>query len=133
MNSSILKGFHILLVEDNELNMEIAETLLSEHGAEVTEAWNGKEAVEIFKASGPHTFDIIVMDIMMPELNGHEAAAMIRSMERLDAQTVPIIAMSANSFKDDIQRSMDAGMNGHISKPVDPAHLCAALNEYIER
>lgn len=108
-----------LLVEDNELNMEIAEFLLEGEGMIVVKASNGKEAVEKFAASEVGGFDIIFMDVMMPVMNGLDAARKIRSMTRADAQTIPVIAMTANAFQDDVQRSFEAGMNVHITKPLD--------------
>ena len=96
-----IKGLHILLAEDNELNMEIAEFLLQNEGADVTKAWNGQEAVELFRKSGPGGFDVILMDIMMPVMNGYEATKMIRSLDREDAKEIPIIAMTANAFTED--------------------------------
>ena len=131
MDNTVLRGKHILLVEDNELNMEIAALFLTEHGASVTKAWNGREAVERFAASAPGQFDLILMDIMMPEMNGLEATRAIRALTRPDAKTIPILAMSANSFQDDVQRSLEAGMNGHVSKPIDSTRLCAVLSGYI--
>ena len=117
--ASLLSGKNVLLVEDNELNMEIADMLLCSCGANVTKAWNGKEAVERFAESEVGYFDLIFMDIMMPEMDGLEAARRIRALDRPDAGSVPISAMSANAFADDIQKSTEAGMNGYISKPVD--------------
>lgn len=108
-----------LVVEDNELNMEIAQFLLEGEGMIVVKASNGKEAVEKFAASDEGGFDIIFMDVMMPVMNGLDAARKIRSMPRPDARTIPIIAMTANAFQDDVQRSIDAGMNAHITKPLD--------------
>ncbi len=122
---SVLEGKNVLLAEDNELNMEIAEFLLTDRGAKVTKAWNGEEAVDIFAASETGFFDIIFMDIMMPVKDGLTATREIRSLDREDEKTVPITAMSANAFSDDIQRSLDAGMNAHISKPIDEAKLTA--------
>ncbi len=118
-----LKDIHILLAEDNELNMEIAEFFLKEHGARVTRAWNGKEAVDIFRKSEPGAFQLIFMDIMMPVMNGLEACRAIRSLSRPDAADVPIAAMSANALESDMQRSREAGMNGHIGKPVNERKL----------
>lgn len=126
-----LAGRHILLAEDNELNMEIAEFLLTEHGAQVTKAWNGQEAVEQFAASAPGEFDLVLMDIMMPVMDGLEATRAIRRMDRPDAKTVLISAMSANSFADDIQRSLEAGMNEHISKPVDEKKMIVAVSQLL--
>ena len=114
-----IKGLHILLAEDNELNMEIAEFMLQNEGVEVTKAWNGQEAVEIFRKSKPGEFDVILMDIMMPVMNGYEATKKIRSLDREDAKVVPIIAMTANAFTEDRLRAKEAGMDEHIAKPVD--------------
>ena len=122
---SALEGKNVLLAEDNELNMEIAEFLLTDRGAKVTKAWNGEEAVNAFADSEIGFFDIIFMDIMMPVKDGLTATREIRSLDREDAKTVPITAMSANAFSDDISRSLEAGMNAHISKPIDEAKLTA--------
>ena len=115
----VIKGVKILLVEDNELNMEVAEYLLKEQGAVLTKAWNGKEAVELFEQSKPGELDVILMDIMMPVMNGLEAARQIRSLNRPDAEKIPILAMTANAFQDDVDRSLEAGMTAHITKPLD--------------
>lgn len=125
-----LEGTQVLLVEDNALNMEIAEFLLTNHGLIVTKAWNGKEAVDVFAQTEPGTFDIIFMDIMMPELNGLEATEQIRAMQRSDAKSIPIIAMTANAFADDIQQSRDAGMNEHLSKPLDEQKMFMMIRKY---
>ena len=114
-----IKGLHILLAEDNELNMEIAEFMLQNEGADVIKAWNGQEAVELFRKSEPGEFDVILMDIMMPVMNGYEATKMIRSLDREDAKEVPIIAMTANAFTEDRIRAKAAGMDEHVAKPVD--------------
>ena len=114
-----IKGLHILLAEDNELNMEIAEFVLQNEGADVTKAWDGQEAVELFRNSEPGEFDVILMDIMMPVMNGYEATKMIRSLDREDAKKIPIIAMTANAFTEDRIRAKEAGMNEHVAKPVD--------------
>ena len=114
-----IKGLHILLAEDNELNMEIAEFVLQNEGADVTKAWNGQEAFELFRNSEPGEFDIILMDIMMPVMNGYEAARMIRSLDREDAREIPIIAMTANAFTEDRIKAKEAGMDEHVAKPVD--------------
>ncbi len=105
-----IRGLHILLAEDNDLNMEIAEFMLQNEGVEVTKAWDGQEAVELFRKSEPGEFDVILMDIMMPVMNGYEAAKMIRSMDREDAKAIPIIAMTANAFAEDRIRAKKAGM-----------------------
>ena len=114
-----LAGGRVLLVEDNEMNAEIAQIQLEEYGMKVTSVANGKEAVEAFESNPPGTFDLILMDIMMPVMNGYEATKAIRAMrDREDADTIPIIAMTANAFAEDVQASLDAGMNAHISKPL---------------
>ena len=114
-----LNGIRVLLAEDNELNAEIAEVQLEELGMKVTRAIDGKQAVELFVDSPAGTFDVILMDIMMPRMNGYEATRSIRSiMSRPDGRTIPIIAMTANAFAEDVQASMDVGMNGHLSKPI---------------
>ena len=122
-----IQGMHILVVEDNELNMEIAEYLLTEEGAVVTKAWNGREALNIFTNSEIGSFAVILMDIMMPEMDGLEATRRIRALDRADAKSVPIIAMSANTFDDDIAKSRDAGMNTHLAKPLDFDKLVKAI------
>ena len=127
-----IKGLHILLAEDNELNMEIAEFVLQNEGAVVTKAWNGQEAVERFKKSEPGEFDAILMDIMMPVMNGYEATKRIRFMEREDAKTIPIIAMTANAFTEDRIRAKEVGMDEHISKPVDAKLLVKVIYELAE-
>ena len=131
METSI-HGLHILLAEDNELNMEIAEFILQNEDAVVTKAWNGQEAVEIFRKSRPDEFDAILMDIMMPVMNGYEAAKMIRSLDRENAKVIPIIAMTANAFTEDRMRAKEAGMNEHIAKPVDGKLLVKVINELVK-
>ena len=114
-----LIGAKILMAEDNDLNAEIAMVQLEELGIQVTRAADGKEALKIFASNQPGTFDIIFMDIMMPKMNGYEATKAIRALQnRPDARTIPIIAMTANAFAEDVQASLDAGMNGHIAKPI---------------
>ncbi len=127
-----IKGLHILLAEDNELNMEIAEFVLRNEGAEVTKAWNGQETVERFRNSEPGEFDAILMDIMMPVMNGYEAVKMIRSLDREDAKTIPVIAMTANAFTEDRRRAKEAGMDEHISKPVDVKSLIKVIRKLVE-
>jgi len=126
-----IKDSRILLVEDNELNMEIAEQLLSDQGAYVTEAFNGLDALEKFKASSVGYYDIILMDIMMPEMDGISATKAIRALQRPDAQNIPIIAMTANVYDEDIKRTQEAGMNAHIGKPVNIPTLLKLLSNYI--
>ena len=131
--AQVLDGAHILLVEDNELNMEIAEYFLVEKGAQVTKAWNGQEAVDIFAKSEPGDFQLIIMDIMMPVLNGLDATKKIRRMQRRDAETIPIIAMTANAFQDDVESSMRAGMNAHITKPLDMDIMLKTIHDLLKR
>ena len=126
-----IKGLHILLAEDNELNMEIAEFMLQNEGADVTKAWNGQEAVELFRKSEPGEFDAILMDIMMPVMNGYEAAKTIRSMDRKDAKAIPIIAMTANAFTEDKLKAKEAGMDEHIAKPVDVKLLVKVISRLV--
>lgn len=114
-----LSGKKALLVEDNEINLEIATIMLQDLGLIVTPAQNGKEALDIFEQSDTHTFDYIFMDVMMPVMDGLEATRRIRSLNREDAKTTPIIALSANAFEDDIKECLDAGMNAHVAKPID--------------
>ena len=118
-DSTDLTGVKILMAEDNDLNAEIAMVQLEELGIHITRASDGKEALKIFASNQPGTFDIIFMDIMMPKMNGYEATKAIRALQnRPDARTIPIIAMTANAFAEDVQASLDAGMNGHIAKPI---------------
>ena len=128
-----IQGLHVLLTEDNELNMEIAEFVLQNEGAVVTKAWNGQKAVDIFRKNRPGEFDAILMDIMMPVMNGYEAAKMIRSLDREDAKVIPIIAMTANAFTEDKMRAKEAGMDEHIAKPVDGKLLVKVINELVKR
>ena len=128
-----IRGRHILLAEDNELNMEIAEFMLQNEGADVTKAWNGEEVVEIFEKSRPDEFDVILMDIMMPVMNGYEATKMIRSMDREDAKAIPIIAMTANAFTEDRIRAKEAGMDEHVAKPVDAELLIKVIHKEVNK
>ena len=114
-----IAGMRILLVEDNEINCEIVEFMLEDAGAKVVTANDGKAAVDTFMASEPGEFDCILMDLMMPVMSGYEAARVIRAMDRPDAKDIPIIALSANAFEEDITMAKDAGMNEHLAKPVD--------------
>ncbi len=122
-----LEGRRILLAEDNFLNMEIATELLQMRGAKVTPAENGRIAVEKFQAAEPYFFDAILMDMQMPEMDGCEAARAIRVLDRTDAQCVPIIALTANAFAEDINRTAQAGMNAHLAKPINIEQLCGTL------
>ena len=126
-----IRGMHILLAEDNELNMEIAEFMLQNEGAVVTKARNGQEAVELFEKSRSGEFDVILMDIMMPVMNGYEATKMIRSLDREDAKEVPIIAMTANAFTEDRIRAKEAGMDEHVAKPVDGEVLVKVIHKLV--
>ena len=129
-----LTGVKILMAEDNELNAEIAMVQLEEAGIQVTRASDGKEVVKIFAENPPGTFDIILMDVMMPEMNGYEATKAIRSMNnRHDDSNIPIIAMTANAFAEDVQASLDAGMNGHIAKPINIDELIKAIARNVNR
>ena len=125
-----ISGISILLVDDNELNLEVAKELLEAEGAKVTTAWNGKEALDTFEREKEGTFDVIIMDIMMPVMDGLDATRRIRQFEKKDAQHIPIIAMTANAFREDIQKSLDAGMNEHISKPVDIDTIIMVISKF---
>ena len=127
-----IKGLNILLAEDNELNMEIAEFMLQNEGAHVSKAWNGQEAIEVFKKSEPGEFDVILMDIMMPIMNGYEATKIIRSLDREDAKVIPIIAMTANAFTEDRIRAKEAGMDEHVAKPVDVELLVKVIHKLVK-
>ena len=116
---SNIAGMRILLVEDNEINCEIMEFMLKEADAKVVTANDGKAAVDAFTAADPGTFDCVLMDLMMPVMSGYEAARVIRGLNRTDAKSVPIIALSANAFEEDVAMAKAAGMNEHLAKPVD--------------
>jgi CheY-like chemotaxis protein len=122
-----LAGKHILLCEDHPLNQEIAKALLTERGMTVAVANDGAASVKAFENSDVGFFDCVLMDIRMPVMNGYEATRAIRALGRADAESVPILAMTADAFTDDVQRCFAAGMNGHISKPIDPEILYRAL------
>lgn len=125
-----LSGMKILLAEDNPLNIEIAQFILEDAGAEIINAVNGKEAVETFLHYPPYTFDLILMDIMMPEMNGYDATQAIRQLPRADAAYIPIVAMTANAFTEDVKKCLEAGMNEHIAKPLDVQHTLVTLMRY---
>ena len=127
-----IAGRRLLVAEDNELNREIAVYLLQEAGAVVDQAADGKEAVEMFAASAPGTYDAVLMDVMMPELDGHAAARAIRGMDRSDAQ-LPIIAMTANLFDEDVEACLAAGMDAHIPKPLEAGRMIRTIAEWLER
>ena len=126
-----LKGKKALLAEDNNLNMEIARFQLEQEEIEVFTASNGKEAVEMFEASQPGFYDIILMDIMMPVMDGLEATRHIRSMNRRDSMTIPIVAMSANAFQEDVEKSLAAGLNEYLTKPLDEKKLTETMKKYL--
>jgi signal transduction histidine kinase/ActR/RegA family two-component response regulator len=123
-------GMKVLLVEDNELNLEIAQEILTDKGLQVTTALDGLQAVETFMSSKPGTFDAILMDIMMPHMNGYEATRAIRTSSHEEAQSIPIIAMTANAYAEDVAKAIESGMNAHISKPIDMNHLFSVLGQY---
>lgn len=127
------QGCRILLVEDNELNREIARTILEMNGFIVSCAVNGWEAVKCFSESGEGRFDAVLMDIRMPVMDGLEAARRIRTSGKEDARTIPIIALTANAFNEDTQKSMDSGMNGHLSKPIQVEQMLQILSECIRK
>ena len=122
----------LLLVEDNALNAEIAQILLTDEGATVTVVTDGKQAVEIVQNNPPDTFDAVLMDVMMPVMNGIDAAKTIRSLNRPDAKTLPIIAMTANAFYEDAQKCLAAGMNAHLAKPLQIKKVKQTIAEWVK-
>ena len=124
-------GRHILLAEDNDLNWEIAEEILTEAGLELERAENGQICIEKFEQSEIGFYDAVLMDIRMPVMNGYDATKGIRALQRVDAN-LPIIAMTADAFSEDIQRSLDSGMNEHIAKPIDINRLMQILEKYLD-
>lgn len=129
-----LHGLHVLLAEDNDLNAELAADLLEEKGMIVTRTADGKSALAQFCNTAPGTFDLILMDIMMPEMNGYETTKAIRNLpDRPDGKEIPIIAMTANAFAEDVQAALNAGMDDHVAKPVDMSILIAVITKHIER
>lgn len=127
-----IQGVKILLAEDNDLNLEIATELLEEQGAVITSARNGEEALNLFETNAPGTFDVILMDIMMPVMDGLEACKAIRSLDRPDASTIPIIALTANAFFEDTKKCLDAGMNAHLSKPIDMDKMIQTIGGFLQ-
>ena len=123
-------GYRILVVEDNELNAEIAQCLLEERDFQVDCVHDGAQAVERVRSTPPGTYDVILMDIMMPVMDGLEATRVIRAMEREDCRTIPIIAMTANAFAEDEKAALDAGMNAHVAKPLDIELAKKVIREY---
>ncbi len=128
--SDLLAGMKVLVVEDNELNLEIVTEVLRERGLLVTTAGNGQAAVGLFRDSAQGTFDVILMDVHMPVMGGLEATRIIRAMERADARTIPILALTANDFEEDIRQTREAGMNDHLTKPFDMEKIFSALAAY---
>ena len=126
-----LEGRHILLAEDVQINAEIMMMVLAVRGIDADLAENGRIAVDKFKASEPGYYDAVLMDMRMPEMDGLEATRMIRAMERPDAKEIPIIALTANAFDEDVQRSLQAGLNAHLSKPIEPEALFETLEKLI--
>ncbi len=131
IEENAFSGYRVLVVEDNELNAEIAQELLEERGFTVELACDGSQAVKTITEKPPHTYDVILMDVMMPIMDGLEATKAIRAMEREDCRTIPIIAMSANAFDDDLKKSVECGMNGHLSKPVEVDKLYRMLHKVL--
>ena len=122
-----IRGVHVLLCEDNEMNTEIARSVLQMYGAEVTAAADGAEGCRLFEKSAADAFDLILMDLRMPNLDGYEAARRIRASAHPRGASIPILAMSADAYASDVERALAVGMNGHVSKPVDPARLVAEI------
>jgi CheY-like chemotaxis protein len=128
-----LGGMKLLLAEDNALNAEIAQCLLEEAGAVVTTAENGQMALDLFRSKPTGTFDAILMDVMMPIMNGIDATKAIRALERPDAKTIPIIAMTANAYAEDVRATREAGMNAHLSKPINAYIICRTLYGFYKK
>lgn len=126
-----LAGRHVLVAEDNELNWEVLKELLSDIGMELEWAENGKICMEMFQKSEPGYYDVILMDVRMPVMNGYEATGAIRGLKRADAQEIPIIAMTADAFSEDIQKCLDSGMNAHTAKPINVGEVISLLKKYI--
>lgn len=122
-----IQNLKLLLVEDNELNAEIAETMLSDQGAKITVVSDELQAVNMFRDHEPGTFDAILMDIMMPVMDGLTATKTIRALDRADAKTIPVIAMTANAFKEDARKCLEAGMNAHLAKPINIVEVVSTI------
>ena len=125
-------GKRVLLVEDIEVNREIAKAILLEIGLDVEDASDGSDAVEMVKNSPPNHYDIILMDVQMPVMNGYDATRNIRALSRPDAKTVPIVAMTANAFEEDKENALKCGMNDHLAKPLDIPKLLETLTKYLK-
>lgn len=130
-NNRTIQGMKFLLAEDNELNAEIAKILLEDEGAKVTVVNDGQQAVQQFKQTKPGTYDAILMDVMMPVMDGIHATQTIRNLEREDAKQIPIIAMTANAYKEDAQKCLQAGMNAHLSKPLQMEHVLETITKFV--
>lgn len=130
---SRIAGIKVLVVEDNELNLDIVREVLKEKGLVVTGAENGRIAVDLFRNNPPGTFDVILMDMHMPVLDGVSATKEIRAMEHADARTIPILALTANDFEEDIRRTRKAGMNDHLTKPFDMEKVFSTLAKFVVR
>ena len=128
-----IENLSILVVEDNEINMEVAEEILMLKGLIVEKAWSGREALESFRQSDLFHFDAVLMDMQMPEMDGCEACRRIRALPRPDASLVPVIAVTANAFAEDIAETDKAGMNAHVSKPINFDQLCRILEKHIRQ
>lgn len=128
--TDVLVGMKVLIVEDNELNRDIVQEVLKERGLIVTEAADGQVAVDLFCDNPPGTFDVILMDMHMPVLDGVSATKQIRAMQRSDAGTIPILALTANDFEEDIRQTREAGMNDHLTKPFDMEKIFSVLAKY---
>lgn len=126
-----LAGKRMLIVEDNEINMEIILAILERTQVETTKAWTAEEALEIYGESEENYFDLILFDVQLPGMNGDEAVKVLRGMERTDATQIPIFAMTANAFAEDVEKSIESGMNEHLSKPVEIDVLYRKLQEYL--
>ena len=128
---TVLSGLHFLVAEDNDINAEILAELLDMEGAACEIAENGQLVLERFERASEGEFDAILMDVQMPVMNGYEASEKIRSLERPDAKSIPIIAMTANAFAEDVKDALNAGMNAHVAKPIDMALLKKTIHQYI--
>ena len=131
-DASFLNGKRVLLVDDVDINRMIIIEMLHDSGAEIEEADDGQDALDKFTASAPGYYDLVLMDIQMPNLDGYQTSVAIRSLQRRDSRTVPIVAMTANAFKDDVDKAFRSGMNAHISKPVEYSALLETLSKVMQ-
>jgi CheY-like chemotaxis protein len=132
LKTSVLQG-KVLLAEDNEINAEITERILGSFGLSADWAKNGKEAVDLFNQAPAHTYQAVLMDIQMPIMDGYEATRQIRALAKEDSKTIPIIAMTADAFNDAIERGQQAGMNAHLTKPIDAEKTKQVLTDYLNK